>query len=214
MPRTSTTSTAAITTVRRLGARLDAWKFRDITHPEQTVIDFGCGTGALLDLLPGRRKIGVEVNPTARGHARERGHETYASSGELPDRVGDVVISNHALEHTLAPYEELVELRRALKPGGLLVMWLPLDDWRAQRSRPRGLDKDHHLYAWTPRLIANLLAESGFHVDTARVVTDAWPPRIASAAHRLLPPMMFRGLCYLAAVGLRRRQLYVTARKR
>jgi SAM-dependent methyltransferase len=195
------------------GATLDAWKFRAVTQPDETVIDFGCGSGALLDLLPGRRKIGVEVNPTARSHARQRGHETYASSGELTDAIADVVISNHALEHTLAPHAELAELHRALKPGGRLVMWLPLDDWRAQRSPSRGLDRDHHLYTWTPRLIANLLTEAGFRVGAARVVTDAWPPRIAGAAQRHLPPVMFRGLCYLAAVALRRRQLHVTARK-
>jgi SAM-dependent methyltransferase len=194
-------------------AQLNAWKFRDNIRPDDTVVDFGCGSGALLDLLPGSRKIGVEVNERARSYARLRGHETYASSADTPDAVADIVISNHALEHALNPHAELVELRRALRPGGRLVLWLPLDDWRVQRTLSLGLDKDHHLYAWTPRLIGNLLTESGFRVEAATVVTDAWPPRYSLVAFRLLPRPAFRALSYMTAVGLYRRQLQVLARK-
>jgi SAM-dependent methyltransferase len=194
-------------------AVLNAWKFRDATQPDDTLIDFGCGPGALLDLLPGRCKIGVEVNAQARARAQQRGHDTYPSSTELPSETADVVISNHALEHTLSPHAELLELHRALKPGGRLYLWLPIDDWRAQRSRSRGLDKDHHLYTWTPRLIANLLVETGFHVETTEVVTDAWPPRHAYELQRRLPRPAFQALRYLTATLLRRRQLRVVASK-
>lgn len=194
-------------------AVLNMWKFRGATQPNDTVIDFGCGPGALLDLLPGRRKIGVEVNAQARAQAQQRGHETYSSSVELPSETADVVISNHALEHTIHPHAELLELHRALKSGGRFYLWLPMDDWRAQRSPTRGLDKDHHLYTWTPRLIGNLLAETGFHVEAAEVVTDAWPPRHATELQRSLPRPAFRALSYVTATVLRRRQLRVAATK-
>ena len=54
----------------------------------------------------------------------------------VPSQTIDVVISNHALEHTLSPFDELVELRRVLRSGRRLeVLWLPLDDWRLREAQ-------------------------------------------------------------------------------
>jgi SAM-dependent methyltransferase len=188
-------------------------KLQNTVRPKDTVIDFGCGSGALLDLLPAGRKLGVEVSEQARQLARSRGYEVYTSSAELPAEIADVVISNHALEHTLHPRAELAELHRSLRPGGTFVLWLPLDDWRVQRSPSPDLDKDHHLYTWTPRLIGNLLRESSFNVGSAKVVSDAWPPRRAYSLYQALPRPLFRGLSFFSAVALRRRQLHVVAHK-
>ena len=55
-----------------------------------------------------------------------------ASAPDVGAGVADVVLCHHALEPALARWAELVELRRILKPGGRLVLWLPLDTW--QRS--------------------------------------------------------------------------------
>ena len=133
----------------------------------------------------------VEPNPSAREDAARRGLETYAFSVELPDEIADVVISNHALEHTLQPLTELENLRRALKPEDLLVLMLPFDDWRRERNRSG--DPNHHLYTWTPLLIRNLLGEAGFVVQETRVVTHAWPP----GYQRLMRFRLFDQLCWL-----------------
>lgn len=193
-------------------ARLDRWKFDAYVHDEDTVVDFGCATGALLATLPGQRKIGVEVNEPALARARSRGFDVVSSSAELPSNIADVVISNHALEHTLHPMLELRELWRALKPGGRLVLWLPLDDWRVQRS-PRDDDSDQHLYTWTPLLLGNLLAEARFRVETARVVASAWRPNYVPAQERL-PKPVYGALTFFTAWALRRRQLHALATKR
>lgn len=191
-----------------LGAELNRWKFAPHIRPGDAVVDFGCGTGGLLLGLDAASKVGVEVSEPARREASERGLEVVASIADLPDASADVAISNHALEHALAPLHELRELRRVLRPGGRLVLWLPLDDWRAQR-RPRAGDPDHHLYGWTPQLLANLLDEAGFERATCRVVTHAWPPR----AHRLtwLPRPAFDALGVAWAFLRRRRQLAAIA---
>jgi SAM-dependent methyltransferase len=193
-----------------VAARLDRRKFATHVGPADTVVDLGCGSGAILATLPAARRIGVEPNEPVRAAAAERGIEVVASAAELPAGEADVAISNHALEHALSPYEELRELHRALRPGGRLVVYVPIDDWRAQR-RPRP-DPDHHLYTWTPQLLANLLDEAGFDVRECRVVTHAWPPR----AERLLrlPDPVLHALGRAWSALRRRRQTMAVAVRR
>lgn len=193
-----------------LGARLDLFKFAPHVRPTDRVIDFGCGAGYLLEALQAAGKVGVEPSEPARAAAAARGVEVLATAAELPDGQADVVISNHALEHTLEPLSELRQLRRALRPGGVLVVWLPIDDWRVQRSALSD-DRNHHLYTWTPLLLRNLLDEAGFEVRECRVVTHAWPTRRYATLYRVLPKPLFE----LAARGWsrlrKRRQLAAVA---
>jgi SAM-dependent methyltransferase len=191
-----------------LTAQIDRTKFEEWTNPDTVVVDFGCGAGHLLELLPARRRLGVEPNEAARRAAHERGLDVVSSTSEVPDGLADVVISNHALEHTLAPWEELCELRRVLKPRGRLILWLPLDDWRTQRRLAP--DDNHHVYAWTPLLLRNLLDEAGFDVERIRVVTHAWP-QFHEQLFRMLPRSAFDAVASLWAFGTRHRQLMAVA---
>jgi SAM-dependent methyltransferase len=193
-----------------LAAQVDRWKFAPYVHDSDAVVDFGCGIGALLAALPGVRKIGIEVNEAASAEARRRGIEIVQRASDLEDAIADVVISNHALEHVLAPYHELCELHRLLKPRGALVLWLPLDDWRAQRKVQH--DLDHHLYGWTPLLLRNLLLEAGFDVQVVRVVTRAWPPKPQIFAR--VPAFVFDAVGIAWSLLRRRRQLMALAAAR
>jgi SAM-dependent methyltransferase len=190
-----------------LGAELNRFKFEPHVRPTDALVDFGCGIGALLERLDAAEKTGVEVSDQARRAAQSRGLRVVASTGELADASADVVISNHALEHTLSPLAELRELRRVLRAAGKLVLWLPIDDWRGQR-RLRA-DPNHHLYTWTPVLLSNLLEEAGFELRECRVVTHAWPPFTERLAR--LPRPLFDTLARIWAVLRRRRQLMAVA---
>ena len=193
-----------------VNAAIESTKFAPHVSAGDTVVDFGCGAGALLATLPIGERVGVEPNPPARRAGEARGIRVVASTRELEDAMADVVISNHALEHTLAPLDELRELLRVLKPGGRLVLWLPLDDWRTQR-RP-GEDVNHHLYTWTPLLLRNLLDEAGFEVRECRVVTHAWP-RFHHVLFKALPRRAFDVLARGWSVLRRRRQVMALAER-
>lgn len=189
-----------------VGARIDRFKFAPWVHPSDTIVDFGCGPGFMLDSLDAARKIGVEPNPSAR-RIVPSGIVVVASLSELDDSLADVVISNHVLEHVLQPYQELCEMRRVLRSDGRLVLWLPLE-------RPRPIpasDPDNHLFAWTPLTLRNLLGEAGFELVQYRIVSHAWPPRF-KWLHPTLPPRLF-GLAAGATAVLRgRRQMFALAR--
>jgi len=194
-----------------LGAQINLAKFASHVANDDVVVEFGCGSGWLLAMLPGREKVGVESNAAARAHAASINLRVVAASAELPENYADVAVSNHALEHTLAPHAELRDLNRILKPDGKLVLWLPLDDWRVQvKVRP---NRDHHLYTWTPLLLANLLEEAGFEVAEVKVITYAWP-KFYQTLYPRLPRWAFNTIARGWAVVRRRRQLAAVAYKR
>jgi len=148
-------------------------RVRPYVTDQDVVLDFGCAGGWMLDALPGRRKIGVEINDVARDSARSQfGIETYRTLDDTPGEVADVIVSSHTLEHLASPYDALEPLRRKLRPGGRLVLLLPLDDWRVQ-ARYDPDDFDRHLYTWTPRLLGNLLDEAGWTPGELRVLHRA-----------------------------------------
>lgn len=107
------------------GAKADSFKFESLINEKDTVLDFGCGGGYLLSILSCRRRIGIELNDIARQRASENGIEVYKYSAEVPDNSCDLIISNHALEHTFNPYNELKSLYSKLKQNGMIVFVVP-----------------------------------------------------------------------------------------
>ncbi len=191
-----------------MGGRLNARKFNPHLRPDETVVDFGCGAGYMLEQLRARERIGIEPATAARRAAAARGLHVVARADELPAESVDTVVSNHALEHTLAPVQELRDLCALLKPEGRLRLWVPIDDWREQRNA-LAADENHHLYTWTPLLMRNLLEEAGLSVISVRVVTHAWPPHTARLAS--LPRPLFDALGSVWSRLRRRRQLEAVA---
>lgn len=191
--------------------------FAKYCSEEKVVLDLGSADGFFLANLPGKRRIGVEVNLAARLLSRNTGKrfgviiETVDSLGEVIDGVADVAISNHCLEHILTPLEVLKELRRKLKPHGLSVLVVPFDDWRKKEHRTwRSGDVDNHLYTWSPLNLGNLLTEAGFKVITCRVNTCAWHPRFFWIL-RWLNPRAFGIACFIFGFFTNRREIVAIA---
>jgi SAM-dependent methyltransferase len=157
--------------------QFETWKFEKYITPTDTIVDFGCGAGLMLKYLTAAEKLGIEVNPAASADAARNGIATVSSASDISDGFADVVISNHALEHTIRPLDELEALKRILKPTGKLVICVPFDDWRMQRVFKVDMDEpNHHLYTWSPLLLRNLLNEAGYAVLESRIVRFTWPP--------------------------------------
>lgn len=105
--------------------------------PDATVVDLGCGPAwhfpDLRARVPDGRIIGVEVQPAMLAAAHDRATAARAEIVEadlsspvpLPDGVADVVMAVHVLHELAWPVPLLAEIRRLLKPGGVLVLY----DW-------------------------------------------------------------------------------------
>ena len=195
--------------VDALGAET-ARRFRPFVRSGNVCLDFGCGGGGVLGELDVHCRIGVEPNEAARHVAAAKGIKVISSLRDADTASVDVIISNHALEHCREPFGELVEMRRVLRPNGRAVLILPLDDWRRSRNF-RVNDIDHHLFAWTPLLIGNLVTEAGFEVQEASIVRHAYP-RGVGMLWKLLPESLFDLICSCWSMIALKRQIRVVMR--
>jgi SAM-dependent methyltransferase len=95
-----------------------------------TVADVGAGYGTFCEALMAQggfdRVLAVELSPSAARACRERGIETVEAAIEEADLSGcDVITAFELIEHLFDPNHFLDGCRRALRPGGLLVLSTP-----------------------------------------------------------------------------------------
>lgn len=192
-------------------AAVTIWKFQPSIKATDRVLDFGCAGGWILRNLDCAERVGVELNPEAHPFCRQNGVKVYSGLQEVEEAEFDVAISHHCLEHVPYPIEALKKLNSLLHDEGLLILVVPIDDWRVEHDYT-GADVDHHLHTWTPRLIANTLVEAGFRVESAEILTHALFPGWQKL-RRILPRPVFDALCRLMAIVKKRRQLRAIARK-
>jgi SAM-dependent methyltransferase len=193
------------------GASIEARKFSPFINKEDVVMDFGCGGGHLLAMLNCKKKYGVELNPSAREEAIKYGFPVFEDCSHIEKKSIDKVISNHCLEHVLCPINALMEIRDCLKPGGKIILCIPIDDWRTEKHFSKR-DINHHLYTWTPQLIGNCLLEAGYQVESIRIYTHAWPPMF-HIWDGLFPTWFFDILCRVTAILFKRRQIIAIGTK-
>jgi SAM-dependent methyltransferase len=102
------------------------------------MLEIGSGWGTFLACAAWRgwEVTGVELSPTAAAFAeRTFGVETRCAAvpGGLPDERYDVIVAFEVIEHFAEPDRVLRELRRRLRPDGLLVLTTPDLDHPAHR---------------------------------------------------------------------------------
>lgn len=157
------------------GGEMNASKFHAFVKPSDTVLDFGCGGGFILESLCCSRRIGIEIIPEARNEARRKGIGVFDSVEEVPDALVDVLISHHALEHVENPLPTLVKLRRTVKAGSSAVVLLcPANPYCAHTD----LTIYQHLFTWSPMCLGNLLTKAGYCVTKSKPLFSRWPPGI------------------------------------
>jgi SAM-dependent methyltransferase len=189
--------------------RLNAAKFAPFVGPSDHVLDYGAGTGDLLANLNCARKVGVEINEAAVSLCRKNHPEIeIANSLDLVGGPFNVVITHHCLEHLAEPFKALRAILRAVRPGGMLIACVPIDDWRLTRNqRWLASDRVRHLYTWTPLAFGHLLTEAGFVVRDVRINCFSTPGRYAVLLDRTLPAWAIKGVCRLTSIVKRRREL-------
>src|ERR1044072_3405329 len=103
---------------------------RRVTDRRPRILDVGCGTGAnLLMLSKYGDAEGVDISEDALAFCRERGLDKVklGAGEELPydDGTFDLVTALDVVEHMDDDLAGLKEMRRVLRPGGRVLLFVP-----------------------------------------------------------------------------------------
>ena len=152
----------------------------DLVPAGSRVLDVGCGTGSVTQIIADTRDakvIGIEPNPSRAAVARARGLEVHEGqlTTEAIERFHqfDVVMFADVLEHTADPGSLLQLARRALLPGGKVIASVPnVAHWSVRidllRGRfnyePVGIRDATHLRWFTAASVQLLFESNGLRV--------------------------------------------------
>jgi 2-polyprenyl-3-methyl-5-hydroxy-6-metoxy-1,4-benzoquinol methylase len=201
-----------------------------ITQPGNTILDVGCGSGALAKILSsnGHTVDGITISAEEYTIAKQFVNTIYLHNletglpGNLLHLQYDYVICSHVLEHIVYPEKLLKDIYRVLKPGGFLVVALP--NIMHYKSRLKllagkfdyedaGIWDNTHVKWYTFDTAKKLLTEYGFSIDLA-TVTGELP--FNSLFSKILPQTIRKGIFnFLIKIskGLFGYQLLLKARK-
>jgi 2-polyprenyl-3-methyl-5-hydroxy-6-metoxy-1,4-benzoquinol methylase len=175
------------------GAKFSARLFEKHISPDMTVLEFGSGGGYLLDEIKCQKKVGIEINQTARAEALKRGIEMVADIDDIPADFADIIISTSVLEHVENPFGALKALHGKLKEKGKIVFYVPNEGCEAEYSKS---DINNHLYTWNCLNIGNLFKAAGFFVRSVERVQEMWPKDYMKLREELSEEMFWE-LCFV-----------------
>ncbi len=159
-----------------IGARTDLLALTDLLDDRWTVGDLGCGTGLLSQALAPvvGRVIAVDESGAMLTGARKRlasydNVDVRSGSVEaLPVEDGelDVALLFMVAHFILEPAKVLAEIRRALAPGGRLVML----DFTAHEREEYSLQMGHVWQGFTEEQVRSWVNDAGLSVVRCRVL--------------------------------------------
>lgn len=169
----SVTAVHALRTVATSAAYLEP-----LLESGMEVLDLGCGPGSITvgfaDLVAPGSVLGIDRSADVIAQASAAHADTVNAEFregnvydlDVPDESFDVVHAHQVLQHLADPVAALREMRRVVRPGGIVavreadfgaMVWSPdaagLDEWRTlyqQLARSNGGEPDagRHLPAW------------------------------------------------------------------
>ena len=139
---------------------------RSVTDRRPRILDVGCGTGANLIMLSKYGDAeGVDVSEDALAFCRERGLDRLklGAAEELPyeDGTFDLVTAFDVVEHMDDDLACLREMRRVLRPGGRVLLFVPtfMFLWGVQD------DVSNHRRRYRLPQLRRVLEQAGFEIE-------------------------------------------------
>ena len=197
----------------RDGERTSLSVLASLVTPHSTVLDLGCGSGALGQHLAETRSCtsdGVTLSEAEAVHARPHYRRVVVDNLETCDLTAlfagqryDFIVCADVLEHLSRPEQVLNACRALLAPGGRLLISVPNAAYSGLlaelmqgefRYREEGLLDRTHLRFFTRRSLTRFLAEQGWVLNSLDTVRRELPESEFQVPFDSLPPAVARHL--------------------
>ena len=173
------------------------------------LLDIGSGYGYLLQEMRSRGWVveGIEVSQTGRQYARNRWDiRVYSQPLEnlgLEADSFDVVTLFYLIEHVHDPLTLLKEVKRILKPGGLILLRWPHSTPIVRMLGPLSQKFDlyhtpYHLFDFSPKTMERMLRSCGFAEIETMIQGNTRPPNRFARLVSVIFGGIGEALCYLS----------------
>lgn len=160
-------------TVKQKALR-DKIKLVEDFHPaKDRLLDIGAGTGDFLVMAAknGWQTTGFEPSEKARGIAESKGVRFIEQLSDIEDHVVDVVTMWHVLEHVPDIEAHITELKRIIKPDGVIIIAVP--NYKSFDAQHYGAfwaayDVPRHLWHFSKTSIKMLFGKQG--IDLVKIL--------------------------------------------
>ena len=154
------------------------------------VLDYGCGTGRILNqLAEGTEKYGTELNTASIRIAQQRNIKIIDEAA-LKDFVNyfDVVILTDVFEHLYKPFELIKKLENNIKPGGKMIIVTGNSDAIVQKKFTSGywyFQLYSHLQMLNNGHAKWMAKQTGMHVDQLITCSHYDSPLLLKIKHHI-----------------------------
>lgn len=160
--------------LRDHGRMIDAGALIAHNPDARQILDVGCGSGLLLASLAGKGRMltGVDPDPQARAVAATHGIDALDGTAErlpdeLDDKLFDLAILTHVLEHCRDPLLALGNIRDCLADNGVLYCEVPNCGavyFQKYAQISEMLDVPRHIHFFTANALSRLCDKVGLTV--------------------------------------------------
>ncbi len=185
--------------------------FQRYVPEDAAVLDIGCGYGEFINSVRCRTKYAMDLNPSAAQHLAPDVKllmQDCSRQWDLPENSLDVVFTSNFFEHLpdkVSLKMTLLEARRCLKPGGLLIALGP----NIKLVQGAYWDFWDHFLCLTELSLAEALSNNGYEVREAierflpytTINQPSYPMAFVKLYLRLKPAWWFFGKQFLVVAA-------------
>lgn len=163
--------------------------------PRMRFLDVGCGSGASVKAATdaGWQATGVDLDPQLIASGKRQFDVdlrcTPLLDAGFADASFDFVRLRDVIEHLPNPYAALLEIKRILAPGGVVLLATPNQDglptqlrvWLdGEYTKVATVPPPHHLHGFTPETLSRIVTRSGLEVLEVTTTTPVDPDYVTA----------------------------------